>query len=145
MGALRRGLLASAILLASCGPRTPEHEVVEPAGPFVRIARAAVADGAVHFFTFRHEGDRVNFLVRTDAAGELRAHLDACYGCYRYKMGYVVDEEELVCRACRLRYPIAEAAWDLIGACAPIPLRVSLDGDDLVIERAVLERAARYF
>ncbi len=40
---------------------------------------------------------------------------------------------------------IEDEVWDFIGACAPITLRSSLDGDDLVIERATLEKAVRYF
>jgi uncharacterized membrane protein len=104
-----------------------------------------LADGEVHFFTFLHQGTRVNFLIRSDRNGIFRAHLDACYGCYQYKMGYLVEEDALVCRACRLEYPIADEEWDFIGACAPITLRASVDGDDLVIKRATLEKAARYF
>ena len=78
-----------------------------------------------------HEGARVNFLVRSDAEGVLRAHLDACYGCYQYKMGYLVEGTSLVCRACRLEYPIGDATWDFIGACAPIALNATVEGDEV--------------
>lgn len=137
--------LATVLLLVACGPQPPEHEIVEAGGASLRIAVARVADGGVHFFTFLHEGRSVNFLIRTDRSGVLQAHLDACYGCYQYKLGYVVEGDNLICRACRLEYPIADEAWDFIGACAPIALRSEIDGDDLVIERGVLEKAVRYF
>ena len=132
-------------LLPACGPQPPEHQLVEAVGAHVRIPRALVADGEVHFFSFMHDGARVNFLVRSDAGGVLRVHLDACYGCYQYKMGYLVEGSDLVCRACRLEYPIGDATWDFIGACAPIALRSSTEGDEVLIDRALLEKAARYF
>ena len=146
MSTLRAPWLAPAIcLLLACGPQPPQHQLVEAVGAWVRIPRETVADGEVHFFTFVHDGTRVNFLVRSDAGGELRAHLDACYGCYQYKQGYLVEETDLVCRACRLEYPIGEATWDFIGACAPIALKMSSEGEDLLIARTLLEKAARYF
>ncbi len=137
-------LAVAAILVGGCGPQPPEHEIVE-SGTHVRIALSEVADGEVHFFTFLHRGTRVNFLVRSDGPGRLQVHLDACYGCYRYKLGFVVEGTDLVCRACRLRYPIEDEVWDFIGACAPIPMHSALDGDDLSIDRKRLERAAQYF
>lgn len=138
--------LATALgLLLACGPQPPQHEIVEPVDGYLRLARASVADGEVHFFTFLHDGRRVNFLVRTDRSGALHAHLDACYGCFQYKMGYLVEDDDLVCRACRLEYPIGDELWEYIGACAPIALRSEVVGEELLIARAVLEKAARYF
>ena len=139
------GLAAVLWILVACGPQPPKHEIVEADGASLRIALARVADGGVHFFTLLHQGRSVNFLIRTDRSGALQAHLDACYGCYQYKLGYVVEGDNLVCRACRLEYPIGDEVWDFIGACAPIALRSEIDGDDLVIERGVLEKAVRYF
>ena len=111
----------------------------------VRLAAAEVADGQVRFFTFRHDGRNVNFLVRTDRGGALRVHLDACFSCYRYRRGFVVEGSDLLCIACRYTYPIADEVWDFQGACAPIPIRATVGGGELAIERAVLEKAARYF
>ena len=72
-------------------------------------------------------------------------YLDACHNCYKYKRGFVVEESELVCIACRLAYRIEDEVWDYIGACAPISIHSSLEGDSLAIPRNLLERAARYF
>ena len=131
--------------LSACGPDAPLHDTVAIEGAELRLPRALVADGAVHFFTFLHQGRRVNFLVRTDGAGRVQVHLDACHACFRYKMGFFVDGTELVCRACRYRYAIEDELWDYIGACAPIAIGSSWEGDELVVERSLLERAARYF
>jgi len=137
--------LASVLLLGSCGPELPDHQVVTAVGDVVRIPRAEVDDGQVHFFTYTTGGTQVDFLVRTDGTGALQAHLDACFSCYRYGMGFVVEEGSLVCRACRYEYAIEDEVWELIGACAPISIRSTPEGDDLVIERAVLDKAAKYF
>lgn len=131
--------------LSACRTLPPEHEVVRASGSVLRLSRAVVADGAVHFYTFEHEGRRVNFLVRTDGRGNLHTHLDACFSCYHYRRGFVVDAANLRCIACRYTYPIADEVWDFQGACAPIPIRFELEDEWLVIERRTLERAARYF
>lgn len=134
-----------ALVLAGCGPAKPEHRVVHDDGAVVRIARAEVEDGQVHFFSYPVRGTNVDFLIRTDGRGVLHVHLDACYSCYQYERGYVVEQDALVCIACRLEYPIADEVWDFIGACAPIPIHSDLDADNVVIERGLLLKASRYF
>jgi len=137
-------LLALAGLLG-CGPGPPAHEPVVAEGGAVRIPLAILDDGKVHFFTYRHDGTNVNFLVRRDGAGKLQTHLDACFRCYRYRRGYVVEGKNLVCIACRLAYDTDDEVWDFIGACAPISIHSSVDRQDLVIEERMLARAVRYF
>lgn len=140
-------LVLAALLAAAsgCAPDLPDHRPVRSVNGAVRIPRSTVADGEVHFFAYPARQAEVRFLVRTDGSGRLQAHLDACFSCYRYRMGFVVEEEYLVCRACRLEYAVADEVWDYIGACAPIGLRSAEDGGDLVIAQRDLERAARYF
>ena len=138
-------LAAAAILLAACGRQPPEHPIVEAEGQQVRIARSEVMDGEVHFYTFRHQGKRVNFLVRTDGEGRLQTHLDACYGCYRYRRGFFVEGEFLVCRACRFEYALDDEMWDFRGAGAPLSIHSRLEGEELIIDQEILEKAARYF
>jgi len=134
-----------ALAAAGCAERPPQHEVVTGGGDVVRIARAEVDDGSVHFFSFPHNGTNVNFLVRTDGLGALHVHLDACFSCFQYRRGFVVEDDDLVCIACRLEYPIADELWDFIGACAPIPVHATVDADNVLIPRSMLEKAARYF
>lgn len=139
--------LLSLLALAwmACLPGQPSYPELRADGEYVRIPRLRVADGEVHFFTYRSRGKQINLLVRTDRTGTLRAHLDACYSCYHYRRGYVVEGQDLVCIACRYAYAIGEPEWDFIGACAPIPIRSRLEGEDLLIRRVLLERAARFF
>ena len=61
-------------LLAGCERQAPERQIVVPQGDRVSIPLAAVNDGGVHFFTFKHGGKNINFFVRTDGAGKLQAN-----------------------------------------------------------------------
>jgi len=137
--------LLSTALLGACTPAAPTHQIVLLEGDSVHISRSVVGDGRVHFFTYQHDGKNVNFLIRTDGRGTHHAHLDACYGCYRYRQGYIVENEALVCIACRLEYRLEDEVWDYIGACAPISIHSSLEDGQLVIDGSILERASRYF
>jgi len=137
--------LLLALVVGACSRNPPTHEIVGLDGGSIRIPQTTVNDGGVHFFTFEHDGKNVNFLVRSDGGGTILTHLDACYACYRYKQGFVVEGPNLVCIACRLEYAISDEVWDYIGACAPISIHSSIDGDQLVINQTVIERAARYF
>ena len=138
-------LLLAMTASIGCAHEPPVHELVQAVGGAVQIPLARVEDGAVHFFTYRHDGKNVNFLVRTDGSGALQAHLDACFSCYRYKRGYVVEEDSLVCIACRLAYRTEDEVWDFIGACAPISVHSSIEQGNLVIQERLLVRAAKYF
>ena len=133
------------VATAACSPAPPLHHVVELDADAVRVPLQNVSDGNVHFFTLVHRGKNVNFLVRTDGLGAQHTHLDACYACYQYKRGFVVEDSALVCIACRLEYRLEDEVWDYIGACAPISIHSSIEGNELVIEKSILERAARYF
>lgn len=133
------------ILGWGCGRTAPEHRKVIPEAGVIRLQRTVVDDGRVHFFTLVHDGRNVNFLIRTDGNGKLHTHLDACYSCFKYKRGFVVEAEDVVCIACRLKYPVEDEFWDFIGACAPIPIHNAVETDSVVIEARLLEQAARYF
>ena len=146
MATLRIMMLWLAIsLLAGCERQAPEHPIVVPRGDRVSIPLAAVNDGGVHFFTFKHEGKNVNFFVRTDGTGKLQAHFDACYSCFKYKLGYVHEGDQVVCIACRIGYDLADVVWDYIGACAPINLKSRIAGQHMVIKRTWLEKGERFF
>lgn len=138
-------ILVLLMLGSGCGGSAPEHQRVVAEEGAVRLQRIMVDDGGVHFFTFLYDGKNVNFLIRRDGNGALHSHLDACYSCYKYKLGFVVEERDVICIACRLAYNIDDEFWDYIGACAPIPIHHEIDVDDVVIEERLLEQAARYF
>ena len=132
-------------MLTCCGQQAPEHPIVVPQGDQVSIPLATINDGGVHFFTFKHEGKNINFFVRTDGTGKLQAHFDACYSCYKYKLGFIHEGNQVVCIACRIGYDLADVVWDYIGACAPINLNSRIAGKYMVIKRSWLEKGKRFF
>ncbi len=132
-------------MLTCCGRQAPEHPVVVSHGGEVSIPLKGINDGGVHFFTFNHEGKNINFFVRTDGTGKLQAHFDACYSCYKYKLGYVHEGNQVVCIACRIGYNLADVVWDYIGACAPINLKSRIAGQYMLIKRTWLEKGERFF
>jgi uncharacterized membrane protein len=132
-------------MMAGCQRQGPEHPVVVSDGDRVKIRLAAVNNGGVHFFTYKHSGKNINFFVRTDGTGKLQAHFDACYSCFKYKLGYVREGNEMVCIACRIGYDLDDVVWDYVGACAPINLKSRIVGDHLVIKKSRLEKGKRFF
>ena len=132
-------------MLAACERQAPEYPIVVPAADRVNIRLAAVDNGAVHFFTYKHGGKNINFFVRTDGTGKLQAHFDACYSCFKYKLGYVREGNQVVCIACRIGYNLDDVVWDYVGACAPINLKSGIAGNHLVIEQSRLEKGKRFF
>ena len=134
------------IITTACAPdRGPEHPQVFAAGDFVKLPLSEVDDGGVHFYTYKLAEKNVNFLVRTDGKGKLHTHLDACYSCFKYKRGYFQEDADLVCRACRYRYALADEVWEFIQACTPITLKNSKKGDYLLIKVSLLKRAGKFF
>ena len=133
------------VTLVGCGQQAPEHPVVVATGDRVSIPLATINDSEVHFFTYKYGGKNINFFVRTDGTGNLQAHFDACYSCFKYKMGYVHEGNQVVCIACRIGYDLDEVVWDYIGACAPINLKSRIEGQYMVIKRSWLEKGQRFF
>jgi len=138
-------ILVLSLLGTGCSKQAPEHRIVVPAGARVRIPLKTVNDGGVHFFTYKWDGRNVNFFVRTDGTGRLQAHFDACYSCFKYKLGYVREGNEVVCIACRIGYRLEDVIWDYVGACAPINLKSRVSDGHLTIRRASLEKGKRFF
>ena len=135
------------VLLApvGCSRQAPEYQIVRPQGDRVIIALDAVNDGGVYFFTYKWEGKNINFFVRTDGKGHLQTHFDACYSCFKYKLGYVWEENQVVCIACRIGYHLDDVVWDYVGACAPISFSSRISGGHLAIRRTLLEKGKKFF
>ena len=132
-------------VLAGCSRQAPKHRIVSPEGDWVTIPLHTISDGGVHFFTYEWEGRNVNFFVRTDGSGRLQTHFDACYSCFKYKLGYVWEGSQVVCIACRIGYHLDDIVWDYIGACAPISLNSRISGERLAIRRVLLEKGKKFF
>ncbi len=112
-------LLGLLLLLMGCEDRAPEHPLVEPTGEAIILPLALVNDGEVHFFTYKSGGRNINFFVRRDGAGKLHTHFDACYSCFKYKMGFVHEGDRVVCLACRIGYKTGGGGLGLCRSLRP--------------------------
>lgn len=133
------------LLISGCGKQAPEYEIIVPVGDHIRIPLKTVNDGKVHFYTYKYNGKNINFFVRTDGGKKLHTHFDACWSCYKYKLGFVVEGDQVRCIACNLKYDLADEFWDFIGACAPIPLRSKIKNDVVVIELGAVRKGEKFF
>jgi len=140
-------LCVSLLLLAAvgCTKQAPEYELIAPVGNHIKIPVDTVNDGKVHFYTYKYNGKNINFFVRTDGEKRLHTHFDACWSCYKYKLGFVVEGDHVRCIACNFEYKLADEFWDFIGACAPIPLRSKVRDGFVEIELEAVQKGERLF
>lgn len=144
--ALRAFALTGLLVLASaCGAKPADYPHPKAEGGKVIIPLSEVADGKAHFYTYRAEGNRVNFFVRTAGDGTVSAHFDACFTCYKKKKGYRTDGTDLVCNECSMKFPLAAKEWDNSQGCSPILLKSRVEENRLVIETGLLDKGAKLF
>ena len=147
-GAARRAAVlcaALALLGASCGSAGRERESVAADGGIVRLDLRPIAPATGSLFSYRSAaGGRVSFIVYRESGGEPRAVLGACADCYRWRKGYRLEGDGVVCLRCGLRFRFDELG-DGVGACTPIPLPAARADDRLEISVEALEAASRYF
>lgn len=128
-----------------CSKQAPEHPLVAPQESVIKLSVNDVNDGFVHFYTYKYNGKNINFFVRTDSRGKLHTHYDACYSCYKYKLGFRITGSDLLCIACNLKYSLYEDVWDFIGPCSPILLRSKVKKGFLIIKLSVIQRGQKLF
>jgi len=133
------------LAVTGCGRQPPEYELIVPVEDSIRIPLEKVNDGGVHFYTYKYNGKNINFFVRTDGNGKLHTHFDACWSCFKYKMGFVVEGEYIRCIACNFKYKLSDEFWDFIGACAPIPLRSKVREEYIEIGLEAIQKGERLF
>ncbi len=132
-------------LLAGCSNLPAEHAVVTSRNGEIRLSVQELRDGRVHFFTYKKDGKRINFFVRTDGKDNLSAYFDACYTCYKKKKGYREEGSDLVCNECNLRFKLAEEHWDASHGCCPISIKSRIEGGELLISAKDIEKGEKLF
>jgi len=142
-------ILAAALCLLTvtgCGGRGKEGDPrVRSDGRLVRVSLDDLGQKRGSYFTYTASGDRkVDFIVYRESTGTFRAVLDACRKCYRWRRGYVINGDHVVCRKCGEHYELDNLAGGR-GSCIPIPLTSSREGNSIVIPVTELEAGARYF
>lgn len=95
------------------------------------------------FYTFDLGGQKIDFfLIRIN--GDVQSYFDACAMCYPKKLGYRVEGEEIVCRACTLRYTPDELKTGK-GSCHPIPIRGRIEKETYIITKGAIKAGSNYF
>lgn len=138
-------LSVSLCVLPRCARDTPRYPEVRAGGGEVLVGLRDIPPGAGRFSSYRtSSGKLVDFFVYLDSAGSAHVVLDACRTCYRWKKGYLLDGDDLVCAKCGMRYTIDGLATG-IGSCVPIALHAERRRDTLAIPVAEFEAGARFF
>lgn len=139
--------LSCALLLSAlwgCS-RGGHFTTVRADGDAVRIPLQEVSDGAVHFYEFKLGRKRIHFFVRSDGAGGMHAHFDACRTCYRHRKGYRQEGTEIICNECGYKFRLAEEEWKDIDGCTPIGIPHTEDGTSMILLVSDLRKGTRFF
>ena len=111
----------------------------------VRIPFADVSDGNARFYEYRAaSGKTVRFFVIKSSDGVYRAAADACDVCFRSKMGYHQEGDDLVCNKCG-RHFASKNVNVITGSCNPDGIPRGTDGSNLLIASADLDARAGMF
>ncbi len=142
----RLALAACCLLLSpDCTGSPAKYPEVRARDGAVRVDLREIAVASGRFLSYRAAaGKSVDFFVYRDGAGAPHAVLDACRTCFRWKKGYRLDGDEVVCIKCDMRFKLDGLAQGT-GSCVPIQVRSEQRDGTLVIPAADLEAGARYF
>lgn len=111
----------------------------------VVVPIADVNDGKAKFLDYTTADNKtVRFFVIKSSDGEYRAAVDACDVCYRAKMGYYQQGDDMVCKKCGRHFP-SNLVNEVSGGCNPIGLPRIVEGGNLIIQASELESRKTYF
>jgi uncharacterized membrane protein len=120
---------------------------VYPEAPFdgnsVRIELADVPEKKPVFFSFSTDTRRINFfLFKTN--GDIESYFDACGKCYPQKLGFRLEGNRVVCRACEVSYHLDDLKAG-IGSCYPIKLKGRVEGNTFIIDKQDILKGDKFF
>ena len=122
----------------------PTMMTPDPAG-LIKIGVDQVMDGKLHRYAMvTDDGHVVRFVLINRSMGmgsKIGVVYDACMLCG--DMGYIQEKNEVICIACNVR--IFLPSIGKAGGCNPIPLVHSIEGGQVVISVAELDKGAKYF
>ena len=111
------------------------------ANDIVQVPVAQLKDHKLHHYQVAAGGAEVRFIAIIDSSDTVRVGLDACQICG--DQGYYQQGQNVICRNCgsAIYVPTIGSA----GGCNPIHIDYLVRNNTLVISKAVLANAARYF
>lgn len=148
-GALASLLLVLTLLLyhdlyASRPPQITKPLHLQPdAQGMIKVKLEELADGNLHRYAYvTQDGHVVRFFMINRSGGKkIGVVYDACMLCG--DMGYLQEKNEVICIACNVRIFIPSIGKP--GGCNPIPFPHVIEGGQVSIRVAELDKGARYF
>jgi uncharacterized membrane protein len=135
--------VAIAILVAARGGSSV-NEAWTPGADFA-VDEPLLADGRARFYSYTtRAGQTVRFFVMKSADGVVRAAMDACVICYRKRLGYRQEGDQMVCNKCGQSFASTRIN-EVTGGCNPIPLDRQVAGGRVSIRAAALEASAVHY
>jgi uncharacterized membrane protein len=133
------------LVLTSCSTQPNLYQEAAVSDNRIVIALSDVSDKKAHFYSYRASGRHINFFIRTDEKGAVSSYYDACFTCYKHKKGYRQEGSDLICNECSMKFGLYAVKWEEKDGCNPIYLKSTVEGNNLIIETAVIEKGAKLF
>ena len=111
----------------------------------INVPLAELANGQAKFFNYVTANNKpIRFFAIKSSDGVYRVAADACDVCYRAKMGYHQDGDDMVCKKCGRHFPSKDVNV-VTGGCNPDGVSATVQGDKLVINSSDLDSRAWLF
>ena len=137
--------LGVAILFASRTVRSDLGAMTAASGADLVASEGTFADGRARFYSYTTSaGQAIRFFVMKSADGVVRAAMDACAVCYRQRLGYHQEGDQMVCNKCGQAF-VSNRINEVTGGCNPIPLDREVAGGQVIVRAVALESAAIHY
>jgi uncharacterized membrane protein len=137
--------LGVAILFASRTVRNDLSAATAASGADLVTSEGTFADGRARFYSYTTSaGQGIRFFVMKSTDGVVRAAMDACVVCYRQRLGYHQEGDQMVCNKCGQGFA-SNRINEVTGGCNPIPLNREVAGGQVIVRAAALESAAIHY
>ena len=116
-------------------------------GDDVEIKRSDLADGKFHHYDTTIDGVRLKYFAVLDDDGKIRTAFDACEVCHESRKGYTQVGDYAKCNNCGQRFSVSGLGTKNAdgGGCWPGHLPHQVEGDNIIINRADLEKGSYLF
>lgn len=112
---------------------------------FLNIDVSNLAPGSARTLCYKDSsGEELRFLLARGEDGRIRTAFDACRQCYMYHRGYRISGNKVICKECGTTYSIDHMNKGK-ASCRPIPLKHKMDGKNVEISVASLEKGRKFF
>ena len=129
---------------AANGDNAEDNTEVTLADGNLQVAVDSLGD-QVAFINYDSKGTAMQVMLYKGEDGTVRGALNTCQVCAGSPYAYFEQEgSDVVCQNCGNHFSV-DAIGDAHGGCNPVPLELSEDGKNVVIDTAVLDEQAGAF